>query len=211
MPVARKKIYRRPAKKQTMRTIAKAEARKALKRELEVKYSDSNASSQAIDAATGYFYELTQNLAKGTGAENAYVGTKISPRYLEVRGTITGADGYNYVRLLLIQSKTANPPTISSIFDLSGSITAPFSFLNRDYTSTYKTLGSRLIKTVDGSDVAVRPFVFRISTKKLSPVHFLTGSSPRTAGLLWICAVSDSTTVAHPTITFQARLSYTDA
>lgn len=211
MAPLRKKVRRRPARKQTMRTIAKAEARKALKRELEVKYTDSNASLQAIDAATGYFYELTQNLAKGTGAENAYVGTKISPRYLEVRGTIAGGDSFNYVRLLLIQSKTANPPTIASIFDLSGSALAPFSFLNRDYTSTYKTLGSRLIKLVDGSDVAVRPFVFRIPVKKLSPIHFLTGSAPRTAGLVWLCAVSDSTASAHPTISFQARLTYTDA
>jgi len=83
--------------------------------------------------------------------------------------------------------------------------------LNRDYTETYKLLGNRLIKTVDGSEQAVHPFIFKIRAPKLNQVHFQTGGAARTGGLLWLCAVSDSTTVAHPNISFQARLAYTDA
>jgi len=212
MPYRKRTTNRkRNANNKPLRKIARAEARKVLSREIETKYTDHTAANQSVDASVGKFFELTENIAKGTGAENSYIGTKITPKYLEVRGAVGVGDSFNYVRVFLIQSKTANAPTVTSIFDLSGSLIAPFAFLNRDYTMTYKLLGSKLLKVVDGSENSVRPFFFRVSARKLSQVHTLTGSSARTAGLIWLCAVSDSTAAAHPTMSYMARLSFTDA
>jgi len=210
MPTRTKKT-RKNVKKVSVRSIARTEAKRAIAREIEVKYTDFGAASQSISATTGYFAELTANLVKGTGSENAYIGTKISPKYLQVRGTIMPGDAANYVRIFLIQQKAANDPVIESIWDTSGSLSAPFAFLNRDYTSTYRLLASRLIKVVDSSELEVHPFVISISAKKMTQMHFLTGENTPSYGPIWLCACSDSTAAAHPNITFFSRLTYADA
>lgn len=210
MPTHTKKT-RKNVRKTNVRSIARMEAKRVLSREVEAKYTDFGVSSQSISANPGYFAELTSNLVKGTATENEYIGTKITPKYLQIRGTIMPGDTANYVRLFLIQSKAANTPTVSSIWDTYGTITAPFAFLNRDYTSTYRLLASRLIKVVDSSEIEVRPFVISVPAKKMSQVHFLTGSNAVSFGPIWLCAVSDSTAAAHPNITFFSRLTYSDA
>lgn len=210
----KKKTYvkkRPPMQSKSMHLVARQEARKALRQELETKYTDYVSTTLNIDATSGQVIELTGNLVKGTAAENDYIGSNISPKGLYIRGNILVGDTYNVVRALVIQTKAGGTPVISSIFDIYGSIRAPYSFLNEDYKSTYHLLYDRTFRLVDGNDSAVHAVHIKIPARRLKKVTFLTGGSARTSGALWLVLLSDSTASAHPSAEVVSRIYYTDA
>lgn len=191
-----------------IRKVVKSE----LKKEIETKFYDFN-SSASISNLVSTYSPLT-SFTRGTGPSN-YVGMKIKPKYFTIRGTLTGSDNTNYVRVLVIQDKAVSgTPNTSTIFQ---NTSYPWlSPLNVDYIDSYRVLTDRLyqFRTFESSagsfSSTVRPFKIKIPGSKMRQITYTQGGSPD-AGQLWVVMVSDSSLPSHPSFVIVSRLTFSDA
>lgn len=211
----RRTYQKRPqAKRSNVRVVARKEAKKVIESQIESKNYDGSFSAAQIDNASGYVVPVTENpfgatiITQGAGETN-YIGKMITPTHLTVRGTMGLADATNFVRIMILQDRSAGVPTIPNL--LQGSSTfSVISALDRSYNDTYRVLYDKLFTLTDVS-TPVKAFKIKISGKKLARIYFNSASGALERGGIYIAMVSDSAAVVHPTITAYWRLFFKDS
>lgn len=201
----RKRTYPR---NNQMRTIAKQEARKAIKRQVEVKQHDE--VNDTTVSTTINNTDPLQTIVRGTDA-NDYIGDKINPIGLALRYHLIAGDAYNMLRMLIIQDKdVAGSPTTGTMFQ--NNIYPLTSALHRDFTSQYRVLYDKtytLTTNGGGGAIPISKRMF-IKGKRMRYIRF-DAAGNCTGGQIWIVAISDSSTASHPVFQVYTRLYFTDA
>lgn len=208
--MAQKKKFQKKnyQKNNQMRKIAKEEAKKVVKREIEVKEHDE--MNNTTISTTINNTDPIQTLVRGTDA-NDFIGDKINPTGLSIRMVGLAGDSHNIVRLLVIQDKDiVGSPTLGTMFE---NTTYPaVSSLNTNYTHQYNVLYDKTIALSTNGGGGAFPFVKRIyiKGKRLRQIRF-DSAGDCNAGQIWIVGVSDSNALAHPSFQIYTRLYFTDA
>lgn len=214
MPYTKSKTYRkrRPYRRRkftSTRTIARQEAKRAINRTIETKSFDSNVQAQGLDYTTGYVGNLLSGITQGV-SESQYIGDKITPRGLSIRAQLTRSDSTQLLRIIIIQNKAGGTPLLSTLLQSVGNIRAPLSPLDIDYNHTYRVLYDTCI-SMDSIRGTTRQLKIHIPWKKFRSVVFNDAVGTYEAGGIYLCAISDSSAVAHPTIEYYSRIWYKDA
>lgn len=208
------KTYRR--KNTYVRKVAKQEAKKAIATQVERKYYDSSAVYFGIDyTGTDAVYNLTYNPLTSThitqGTDDVqYIGKKIRPIYLSIRGIITRGDTFNVMRCIIVQSKTNNVPTLAGILQSVTNSRAPLSAYERSYNDQWNIIYDKTFM-LETSNYDARVFRIGIPMKRLRQISFRDNSGTLEKGGIYMCWISDSAATGHPTMTYYSRLTYTDA
>lgn len=207
----RKYVRRQPVRKNDkhIRQVVKKE----LKKEIESKYFDYNANTTVSSTAVINYQPLT-GITRGTGV-SSFIGSKIRPTYLMIRGVAAAGDGTNILRMLVIQDKAVSgTPALGTIFQ---NTTYPWlSPLNADFIDSYTVLADKTMvlnvhETAAGTfSSEPRLFKFKIPGKKLRQIAY-TASGVVDVGTIWVVTISDSSAPLHPGWTMASRLTFTDA
>lgn len=200
-----------------VRKVARQEAKRAIRIGVEHKYYDSTSVAAGIDySGTSAVYNLTYNPLTATyldqGTDDVqYIGKKIRPIGLSIRGLITRADTYNVMRCIILQCKTNNVPTLAGILQSVGNIRAPFSPYERQYNDQWVILYDKTY-LLDTASNDARVFRIFIPARKLRMISFQNAAgTPIEKGSLYMCWISDSSAVTHPSMEYYSRLTFTDA
>lgn len=211
MPYQRKRTYKKrtAARRPAVRKVVKAE----LYKQIETKYWDGAIETNTLSSSGLAYYLLSDpnpvtTISQGANGDN-YVGNKMKPTHITIRGRLTAADSYNVCRFVVLQVKGVFVPTGSSIFQNTYALSAPLLSLNRDYNDRYRVLADRMI-TVDATDTS-KQFKIMIPGKRLYPVSFSDANGTAENGGLYIVMVSDSSAVSHPSFGLAWRVFYKDA
>lgn len=213
-------LKRRTRKQTATRRVARQEVKKELNRKLETKFIDGYATG-AITAisATGSLFSAHGSysggtfvpMTQGTG-ETQYIGERIEPRFLKIRWAMDNYDTpSNIISMVVLQAKGAwtNGGTMSSIYQQTGTTTAPLSAVNDGFNDRFRILYRREI-TVDVDDTTKQGSI-KIGPKKLRRIMFNDASGTVETGLLMIGFISDSTAASHPALRIFWRFYYKDA
>lgn len=197
-----------------MRAVARQEAKKVVRANIEAKQYDGTES--AVIDWSGATYSFTASvfsggsaMSQGTG-NGQYIGSTIKPTYLMIRGYVNVSDATNLMRIVVLQVKGGGTPSAANVFESVSNIRAPLSPLEKDYDKTYNVLADRLI-SVNGVAVPQRPWKIKLSGRKMRKIEFNDGAGTIEANGLYLIALSDSGAAVHPTLTYEWRLHYTDA
>lgn len=206
----RKKTYRKkqPASDKRIKKVVKKE----LAKEIEAKFFDRQMSGYAEQPLLTTANPL-QGIVRGTG-RSEFIGSKIRPTGLSVRGQVIAGDSPgNMLRLVIIQDKTTSgTPLVGTLFS---NLTYPWiSPFNADFRDTYNILHDKtFLLSNDGATSAgflPRNFKVFIPGKKLRQITY-TGAGAIDSGTIWMCWISDSSAAVHPTYIAVSRLTYRDA
>lgn len=219
MPAYRKKVYRRryPAKKGTVvRKVAKQEVKRALKKEIETKFTDftPNGVPVSIDrVGTLTQYQLYVG-TRGTTADT-YIGERIAPKglylrcHLSVKSTSTLQS--TPVRIFLVQMKDNSAPFPSQLLLNTGADwQSPVSQLSRDYTSRYRLLYDRVHMLTPGNEQGRFVHIF-IPANKLRQIRYTAAGAVESGNILFNVVGPTNTAGDEPTLLWSGRLYYTDA
>lgn len=214
MSKRQKKTSSSKGKSTSMRTIARKEANRAIKREIESKMYDGRQTT-TVDYS-GSIYNLYANPIAGTTitqgvGDYQYIGSVIEPSFVHIRGAVITADAYNFMRILVIQLKgpSAGVISVADLLQSVGNAQTPFSALDRDHDSQYRLLAQRLIR-VD-TYRPVEQFSIKVSRKKMMKTHFSNTTGSSSVGGLYIVFYSDSAAATHPTVEYYTRVTFKDA
>lgn len=208
------KQKRRTKRTSTSRKIARQEASKAIKRQIETKsYTGFSLNSNAPDYS-GTFWSMYTNpfagtsITRGTGEFN-YVGGKIKPIRISMKYNIVNADNTNMVRITVIQMRGASTITSASdVYTSVLSIHAPLSPISVQYNDTYNVLYDRLFNT-DTTKVSLSGSI-NIPGKKLKRTSFDSNGLVE-SGDIYVFMISDSALVVNPTVLLSHRIYFKDA
>lgn len=214
----RRRVYKkkRPAKSTYVRKVARQEAKKAFRQQAENKIYDSRLLPFQIDySGTNAVFNLTYNptttsfITQGTD-DVQYIGKRIKPIFLTIRGQIFLADTTNVMRCIIVQVKGTFVPTLSTMLEEVGSTFAPYSPFERQYNECYRVIVDRTY-SLDTACNVEKLFKIKIPGSKLRHIQFRDNSGALESGGIYMCWISDSGTVAHPTMTYYSRLTFEDA
>lgn len=213
MPM-KKKYTKKGPKANTTRKIARIEAKKVISREIETKHIDGVLAVTNFDY-TGVQYNMTTDPNGGTSmsqgvSENQYIGATIRPTHIDCRYTFGVGDATNIVRMIVVQVRANDSPTMANILQSVGNVRAPLSSYDQAYEGRWRVL---LDRTYDLNGVA-KPFItgrFRIKGSALNQIHFSDGSGTLERGCVWIGFISDSALSTHPSVQAYWRLFFKDA
>lgn len=212
----KKRTYRKRGVNSQTRRIARQEAKKVVAKEIESKIYDGSTADVGVDySGTSAVWSMTADPVAGTAmtqgiSDYQYLGSKINPTHLTVRGLWTHvATENNMVRVILVQVIVSGTPTLANLLESVGNIRAPLSPYDRTYNDTYRVLADRMYTTNDQRPIV--PFKIKVPGKKLRFIHFADGSGTVERGAIYLCAISDSAVASHPSIQFVHRMFYKDA
>lgn len=126
------------------------------------------------------------------------------------RWSIVHGDPTNVIRLVLFQWKDITAPLNFGPGGLFTTGATPLSSFNRDSRGRFNVLYDQLISL---DSLAHPQAVGVVSSKPLAwegKVDFQAGGLTG-GGKIYLCAISDSTTVAHPTLIYYSHVRYMDA
>lgn len=197
----------------TVYRIAKKAAHNVLDAEAEKKiWNTNNALSPASPSIGGTLTDLSA-VTLGDGATNRD-GLQIEPYSFKVRMDAVVADTYNRIRVIFFQwleDDTSNPPTMADILRFEAAdahqYNSQLQIQNFSTGSRYKILKDFVI-TLD-VDKPTANYILKFKKHKLKDIYFTDG---QTTGWnhLYLLLISDSTITAHPLVTVQTRLRFTD-
>lgn len=167
-------------------------------------YSGVVACSDASSVAS-----VLQNLTRGDTYLDNFIGGRIKPVGWEVRFSLIGADATNLVRIMLIQWMDSTTPTGSGLLQFDNAVQAPISpklLTNRD---NIIVLADQLFSTTVNGPNSCSGRIY-VKSKNLNNVEFPSGATTPQKGNLVVLVVSDSSAVAHPTIAYYSRVTFTD-
>lgn len=208
----RKRTY---TKKNTqMKKVARREAVKVVRQNIESKMFDYDASAVSIDwSATNSVLNITAGIVQGTD-DNNYVGRKIKPTYLQIRGILSHSGETNMIRMVVLQDKVSGVVLSgANIWQSVANTRAPLSPFERQYNDTFNVLYDKTINFANKDDVTsvTRIFKIKISGRIMRQITFGDASGNVESGGLYFCLISDSGAVAHPYMDAKWRLTYKDA
>lgn len=223
--VVRRRRFPRKGSK-IMRTVARREAKKVLKRQIETKFfdgkfDDTPGVSNTPISYTGFNAYMTDDWTSGSPVsmvqgvdENEYLGREIRPMYLQIRYAITmnAADVINTVSLIVFQAKglfTASAASAANQYQYANTTSAPISPVHRDYNDRLRVLARRIVS--GDSDDLIHHGKINIKMGRMSPIRFNDSSGSVETNPIFMSLISDSVAANHPTIRATWRLYYKDA
>lgn len=184
--------FRRPVPAKTKRQIRR-EVKSQVMKNIESKNYDSDIVWPVIDWV-GFGSTVTSAITQGP-ADNQYIGNKITPTHLTVRGLlarndITAAQPLGVLnavqmRMIIIQHRTNVVPTSSQLLQAFGSNSVPISPINVDHDNQFRVLIDRLWTLNYGHSQAVS-FKVKIGMKKLQKIWFSDAVGTLERGLIRI-------------------------
>lgn len=221
MPYGRKqtrsrRTYAKKKRNTYVRRVARSEATKAIKKQIESKIFDGKDTGVKIDyGATTSVWPLTQASSTGTPiiagtGDDQYIGRMIKPTYLTIRGVFARADATNIIRVCILQDKVSGTALSgANIWESVLNTSAPFSPFERTYNNTFNVLLDRTYN-ID-TDRSQLTFKIKVSGKLMRKIFFKDGSGNVEAGGLYIAMISDSAISSHPYCNLNWRLTYKDS
>lgn len=210
----RRTMRKKVSKNDYVHKVARQEARKVVKREIETKMYDHEFVGLTIDySASTTVKSLTTGMVQGTD-DSEYLGRKIKPSYIQIRGIIARSDSTNVIRMVVLQDKVSGVAlTGATIWQSVGNQRAPFSPFERQYNDTFKVLADRTFNfsdKIDGQQLT-RIFKIKIPGSIMRPITFRDTIGTLESGGLYIAFISDDGGFVLPSVDFKWRISYKDA
>lgn len=175
------------------------------KSETELKYIDIDGLTSTAIPNTGIIHHLSP-CTEGTGYDER-IGLKIKGKNLLLRFQLIHSDSTQMVRVMVIRWFCSTTPVVSDVvFTPSASTPWPLNPLNIDNSKEIQVLYDNLfaLSTNTNANIVDKVFIGR-------PMHIsFETDDTRDNGHLYLIAVSDSTAVSHPSITYWSRLRFTD-
>jgi len=218
---SRRVVKRGSKRNSVVRTIARQETRKALKKTIELKnyYSRQPFGTGLTYNGSVYPILLDPNSAtwfsQGT-ARNQFIGDTVKPMLVSVHYSITmnagaAANSYNYVRLVLLQVKGGGTPSAANVLQSVGNISTPSAFIDPTYTDTFTVLSQKMIQMNQQNGIQ-RSGIISAPARKLRKINFVgTTASSTSANGIFLIAYGNSSSVSDVFITYQGRLAFQDA
>lgn len=212
--------YNSKAKSNYTKRIARREASKVLNRQIESKIFDGQIFEAGIDYngtnniySMSYDYLNAVSIKQGTD-DNQYIGRKIRPVFLQIRGSLRRGDDYNVIRIAILQDKVSGTAlnNAGDVWQHVGNFRAPYSPYERTYDDTFNVLYDKTFLLDPRGIGDVRTFKIKIPWRKLRMMSFKDDNGTLESGGLYMCCVSDSDPInGNPTVQCQWRLTYKDA
>lgn len=174
---------------------------------------------KVFDVAGNSTFDVVGTMAKwfaipqGTDVSQR-IGNDIRATHISLNYNIQLADPFNQIRIILFQwheDDAVDVPTKDSILytaGISSYINALTFFSNKD---KYKILLDRTHTVAPGNSLGSN-YKFTVPYIKVPHTRMsFNGSATNGKNMIYMFAVSDSTTVSHPVVSMQARLHYRDA
>lgn len=166
----------------------------------------------------GTIQNIYANLVRGTGMVDNYLGSEILPTSVRERMSIAmgpnalaNGDGTNVIRVILFQWFDASVPVVNGVLE-SISPYAPISWQNR---KLIKVLSDKLYGTKQAGDPSLTYDLLTdsiyIKSKKMKPTRFNNAGTNAQEGGLYALFLSDSSVVAHPFVSSQLTVTFTDS
>lgn len=200
--------FMRDAKRQKLApVVARAvsrQVRKQIAKGEEVKYHDTYLNAGQSDV--GGMTHLV-NMIQGDNQEER-IGNKIKPKFIEARLTCYQADSTNIIRIIFFQWHNNDVPTPDQILDpvamaSQNGVHAPY----YSPSGLFRILSDRTYNV----DVTGNPMA-KCDVRITAPMRECEYEFTTTAGAehLWVCTISDSSAVGHPTLKGVIRVGYTE-
>jgi len=179
-----------------------------IKKDTEVKSFGSGAAIAAI-SSTAAVIDLSA-VAIGTD-DNTRIGNHIHLKRSNLRFRLDGSDPTNTYRVILFKWKdndfyTGAPPASSILANLSagaGDVVMPY---NRETPGSFTIIKDFFVTTSQTGEGTITRYV----SIPLSGKVQYTGITTNGLNKIYLLLLSDSTVIAHPTITWFHELLYTD-
>lgn len=196
----------------------KAIVNNTLRENVELKYYDGSPTYQYPISVTAVIFPLSVP-AQGDG-DTQRDGDRIKLKKIHIRGNLVySSDVTNIVRVIWFQWKPNTTPTAAGLL-----LNGPSGFIDvhSEYShdfrqqfnilkdKTYKLIGNGLAATSPLTSDSVQLFKFTISKGFNTQLQYAAGGVTGT-NLIYYLAISDSSVISHPALTFNAKVMYTDS
>lgn len=203
-------------KQAQMHKIARQEIKKA-ERRTETKSFDGAFDYTGIDwTGTSAVWDMLSGIVQDT-SDTGVLGSKIRPVGIRVNFNWKYGDEMNLCRLLLVQWKGSTAtPSVAGMFQSVTNGRAPLSMHDRNYNDNYTILYDKIFD-IGAQDNVQNPATIVIGAKRLRQINLTFSGGPSTAKSaiesngLYLFAVSDSSSTAHPTLAARWRIYFKDA
>lgn len=179
--------------------------REILKRNEKMYLQTTLASPNFIDNA-GTVFNIT-NIPQGTTGvtDSQRVGDRIYLKSIELNLVVAVADAFNYLRVILFSYTPAATPSPSNVLNAVHYL-SPYQHDNR---KNFRILHDELlcVTTYEPTKAIMSKIIGGFSDRS---VQFQGGSVLGTNGV-WLLMISDSSAVAHPAVSTQIKVNYSDA
>lgn len=208
-PAKKAAVVRAPALTLAQSQAVRREVNKQMSRKAD--YKQTIQAHSTFDVSySGWVQDILGNLTRGDSPLNQYNGSSIQVKSIRIRGTMARGDTSNVIRLVVFQWFDSGVPVPSGVLNDNASIAAPYGSRYWTNKKSLKILRDVTLYAEAGvSDQ--RPFDIYIPGTKIRPTWFPTATdTPAQRNGLMILAVSDSSTVTHPNLTYRIETVYTD-
>jgi hypothetical protein len=179
-----------------------------IKKDTEMKSFGAGAAVGAV-SSTAFVQDLSA-IAIGTD-DNTRIGNHVHLKRSNFRFRLDGADPTNTFRIILFKWKdndfyTGNPAASAILANLSagaGDVVMPY---NRETPGSYTIIKDFFLTTSATGENTVTRYVSIPLSGKIQ----YTGATTNGLNKIFLLLLSDSTVIAHPTITWFHELLYTD-
>lgn len=187
---------RKPRSKQQL----SRQIRKEVLKLAEPKYVQTNLASSISNS--GVILPLASIVQGDYSTDRA--GNKVLPTSWSIRGNVTGSDNFNYVRLVVFQWNDDNlvtTPQITELFENTSGTGSLYSTFNRQNLGVqYRVLADKLLRVSHNN---MNPDINKSRIIKLKGYKYLKemtfqGAAVTGFGQIYICMISDSSVLTHP-------------
>lgn len=194
------------------RTNLKQQIRKEVFKLAEPKYIQTDLSTSISNSGTFLACALINQGDYSTDR----VGNKVIPTSWTIRGSIVGADNFNFVRMVVLQwndDNLLNPPLLTQVFENTSGNSSLYSTFNRQQIGTqYRVLSDKLFRVSANTanpDINSTRLVKSKGWKGLKEMTF-QGSATTGAGQIYVLLISDSSLPSHPSFEGFSIINYRD-
>lgn len=210
----KKRGYRKRRNDKKTFAIAKSAARAVVNNQFEKHYFDYNPVAFNVQF-TGNI-QLLSAIPQGD-TDSTRSGDRLTIKSVQVKGVCIGNDTTNACRVVLFQylgDSAAAIPTIGTLFQNTGTQTAPYSPYSKDYAG-YKwvPLWDKLIlmdtyNPIKKFEIMVTAKDFK---KKAKPfIQYQSGSTNNAIGHMYLVFLSDGGVAPDVTVAMQTRIRFID-
>lgn len=174
------------------------------KQKMERKFHD--VSSTAVGVNYSWSYTKLSDVSQGD-TDVTRDGDAIMPTSLEFNYQLICGDTTNIFRILIVRCKLGD--TTSDYFAVNNSTLAPLSPFVHDTRSDFEVLydSTHNLDSVSHNSITKRVMLKLAPSKQ---IQFTGGTTTYGKNGLYLLLCSDSSAVAHPTISYYSRLNFLD-
>lgn len=211
----RRNYKKRKYMPRTIHQIARQEVKKEIKKDLEMKYWDGRIPAGTVTDSNGTVVRIVTDPVAGTTisqgpGDDQYIGTKITPKYLQFNYQVINGDAENLYTVIIFQTIGLFQPVgnaMTNVFQSTGNTSAPLSFPDRQFNDRFRIL----YRDTFNIQSYVPQHTRLVKLKNFRPMKFSDNAGTAENGDIYIGLISDSTATSHPGIIAQWRLYYVDA